>query len=251
MRILTALLIASCLLRTAPAQAQTLFELLRDFRAARGLPALAWDTRLAAAAQNQADWMAANGVCCDHNQGGSSSASGRARAAGFSGGWISEIIYLGGSRSDAFNWWQGSGIHLRELTKNRGGHVGAAIAPAGRNLAAFVIVFGWNGGAAAASSGGVSGSPAQQPDYVLGLDEYGNIKHEVQPGDDLGTIAWRYYGYDWDVLPTIRALNNRTQDEDGLLAPGRYPADSAQSRHFHARAQRHGDAARRNTSGER
>ncbi|MCY4465744.1 MAG: CAP domain-containing protein [Chloroflexi bacterium] len=213
-----ALLIACLVLWTLPARAQTLFSMVNDFRAARGLPTLTWDTRLAAAAQNQANWMAANNSCCDHNQAGASTALSRANAQGYSAPFITEIIYLGGSRSDALNFWQRSPIHLRELTRPSGGQFGIAIASGSRNRSAFVIVFGWTGGSG--GSGGASGGPAQQPAYVVGLDEFGNIKHEVQPGDDLGTIAWRYYGYNWDIIPTIRALNNRTQDQDGLLAPG-------------------------------
>ncbi len=215
---LTALLIACLLLVTRPVAAQTLQAMLNNFRAARGLPTLTRDARLAAAAQNQANWMAANNSCCDHSQGGTSSARGRANAQGYSASLVTEIIYLGGSAADAIAWWQTSPIHLRELTRPSSGQVGIASASSNRNRIAWVIVFGWNSGAT--SSAGGNNSPAQQPAYVLGLDEYGNIKHEVQPGDDLGTIAWRYYGYNWDVIPTIRALNNRTQAEDGLLAPG-------------------------------
>ena len=221
MRRLAVSLIACLLLGTGLVEAQTLFGMVNDFRAARGLPTLTWDGRLAAAANNQANWMAANSNCCDHNQGGKSSALARVTAQGYSAPFVTEIIYLGGSRSHAMTWWQGSPTHLRELTRPSGGQMGAAIAPSRNNKSAFVIVFGWTGGggSAASGSGGVN-TPAQQPAYVVGLDEYGNIQHEVQPGDDLGTIAWRYYGYNWDVIPTIRALNNRTQDEDGLLAPG-------------------------------
>ena len=212
------LLIIVCLaLWALPVRAQSLLAMVNNFRAARGLPTLTWDARLAAAAQNQASWMAANSKCCDHSQGGTSTALSRANRSGYSAPLITEIIYLGGSAADALAWWQTSAIHLRELTRPTGGQAGIA-SVSGNNRTAHVVVFGWTGGSG--NSGGTSGEPAQQPAYVVGLDEFGNIKHEVQPGDDLGTIAWRYYGYNWDVIPTIRALNNRTQAEDGLLAPG-------------------------------
>ncbi len=212
------LLIIVCLaLWTLPVRAQSLLAMVNNFRAVRGLPGLSLDSRLTAAAQNQASWMAANNQCCDHSQGGTSTVSSRANRFGYSAPLITEIIYLGGSAADALAWWQTSAIHLRELTRPTGGHAGIA-SISSNNRTAHVVVFGWTGGSG--NSGGTSGEPAQQPAYVVGLDEFGNIKHEVQPGDDLGTIAWRYYGYNWDVIPTIRALNNRTQAEDGLLAPG-------------------------------
>ncbi|MCY4147682.1 MAG: CAP domain-containing protein [Chloroflexi bacterium] len=208
------LLIACFALWRLPAQAQSLLSLVNNFRAARGLPGLSLDARLTAAAQNQASWMAANSQCCDHSQGGASTARSRANRFGYSAPLITEIIYLGGSSGDAFAWWQTSAIHTRELMRPSGGQAGIA-SVSGNNQTAHVVVFGWTGG-----SGSASGGAAQQPAYVVGLDEFGHIKHEVQPGDDLGTIAWRYYGYNWDILPTIRALNNRTQSEDRLLAPG-------------------------------
>ena len=212
-----ALLFACLALWTPPARAQSLLATVNNFRAARGLPGLSLDSRLTAAAQNQASWMAANNQCCDHSQGGTSSVLSRANRLGYSAPLITEIIYLGGSAADALAWWQTSAVHLRELTRPTGGQAGIA-SISGNNRTAHVVVFGWTGGGG--NSGGTSGAPARQPAYVVGLDEFGNIKHEVQPGDDLGTIAWRYYGYNWDVIPTIRALNNRTQAEDGLLAPG-------------------------------
>lgn len=213
-----ALLITCLALWTLPARAQSLLSMVNNFRAARGLPGLSLDARLTAAAQNQASWMAANSQCCDHSQSGTSTALSRANRFGYSAPLITEIIYLGGSATDAMNWWQTSAIHLREMTRPTGGHAGIASVGGHNNQTAHVVVFGWTG--SGGNSGGTSGGPARQPSYVVGLDEFGNIQHEVQPGDDLGTIAWRYYGYNWDVLPTIRALNNRTQAEDGLLAPG-------------------------------
>ncbi len=212
------LLIVCLALWTLPVRAQSLLAMVNNFRAARGLPGLSLDSRLTAAAQNQASWMAVNSQCCDHSQGGTSTALSRANRFGYSAPLITEIIYLGGSAADAMNWWQTSGPHTRELTRPTGGHAGIASVSGNNNQTAHVVVFGWTGNSG--NGGGASGGPAQQPAYVVGLDEFGNIKHEVQPGDDLGTIAWRYYGYNWDVLPTIRALNNRTQAEDGLLAPG-------------------------------
>ena len=58
-----------------------------------------------------------------------------------------------------------------------------------------------------------------QRSYVLGLDEFGNIKHEVQPGHTMGDIAL-IYGYTWDDIPAMLALNNLTWDDIRYLQPG-------------------------------
>ena len=51
------------------------------------------------------------------------------------------------------------------------------------------------------------------PIYVVGQDEHGNIMHEVQPGDTLGDIAL-IYGYTWDDLPAMMALNGISDVHD-------------------------------------
>ena len=77
-------------------------------------------------------------------------------------------------------------------------------------------------GCASSGSGVSSGGDApanRQRSYVLGLDEFGNIKHEVQPGHTMGDIAL-IYGYTWDDIPAMLALNNMTRDDIRYLQPG-------------------------------
>ena len=69
------------------------------------------------------------------------------------------------------------------------------------------------------ASGSQSASPAQ-PAFVLGLDERGNIRHEVQPGHTIGDIAL-IYGYTWDDIPAMLALNEMSWEEIRWLQPGR------------------------------
>jgi hypothetical protein len=54
---------------------------------------------------------------------------------------------------------------------------------------------------------------------VLGVDEHGNIMHEIQPGETLGDIAL-IYGYTWNDIPTMLTLNGLTQDDIRKLEPG-------------------------------
>ena len=54
---------------------------------------------------------------------------------------------------------------------------------------------------------------------MLGLDEDGNIKHEVLPGHTIGDIAL-FYGYTWEDIPAMLELNGLTQDDIRALQPG-------------------------------
>ena len=101
--------------------------------------------------------------------------------------------------------------------------IGIGSATAGGRTA-FVLVFGNSQGRLSQAAGsGVSSSgntaPVHQRSFVLGQDEYGNIKHEVQPGHTIGDIAL-IYGYTWDDIPAMLALNGMTWDDIRYLQPG-------------------------------
>ena len=70
-----------------------------------------------------------------------------------------------------------------------------------------------------AGAGAGSTAAAGPPAYVLGLDEVGNIRHEIQPGQDLGTIAL-IYGYTWDDIPYMLEINGMSWEDIRLLQPG-------------------------------
>jgi hypothetical protein len=102
------------------------------------------------------------------------------------------------------------------LVNTRYKEIGIATAYSGSS--SYVLVFGNPGGPDFAPAGGGSNSSAgnQQPDYVVGLDEHGNIKHQIQDGDTLGQIAL-IYGYTWGDIPGILGLNGLTEaDYRGL-----------------------------------
>ena len=89
---------------------------------------------------------------------------------------------------------------------------------------AYVLVFGHNAARGLSQTGGSAASGAAaasagQPAYILGLDEVGNIRHEVQPGHTMGDIAL-IYGYTWDDIPAMLELNGMSADDIRYLQPG-------------------------------
>jgi hypothetical protein len=197
---------------------------INGLRGSLGLHHYSLNSALNAAAQNHAAWMANTGQV-SHTQPDGSTPSTRAVRAGYSSSWVSENIYMGSSATVATAWqfWVNSAIHYRGLTSanNRDIGIAAVSGPAGT---AYVLVFGNPGGAAAAPpirTGGSGASAARSgpPPYVVGVDNFGNIMHEIQPEHTLGHIAF-LYGYDWDDLQRIRDLNELTEEEGRMLPIG-------------------------------
>lgn len=197
---------------------------INNLRAAQGLRAYSTHPALTAAAGNHARWMAENNRV-SHFQFDGSGVRTRAPNAGFPSSWVGENIYLGsGARSDAaWNWWLNSPAHYAGLVSPNYDKIGIGSATAGGRTA-YVLVFGNSQGrilqsGGSASNGGTGGAVSIQPSYVLGRDEYGNIKHEVQPGHTIGDIAL-IYGYTWDDIPAMLELNGMTWDDIRYLQPG-------------------------------
>lgn len=210
----------------AAAQDATSFLLARanNLRAAQGLPAYSIHPSLTAAASDHARWMAENNRV-SHFQSDGAGVRTRAPNAGFPSSWVGENIYLGSSAGPdtAWNWWLNSPVHYAGLVSPNYDMIGIGSATAAGRTA-FVLVFGNSRGrlSQADGSGASSGGQAaanRQRSYVLGRDESGNIKHEVQPGHTMGDIAL-IYGYTWDDIPAMLALNNMTWDDIRYLQPG-------------------------------
>ena len=227
--------IALCLLfgvgiKPEPAQAQDtvgyLLAQINGLRVSLGVPPYALNSTLSAAAQNQANWMAQTEQV-SHTQTNGSTPSSRAAAAGYASSWVSENIYMGtnGTAETAWVWWLNSPIHYRGITSTNYTEIGIASGSTDR-MRSFVLVFGnptgWQSAPASISSsaGGNSASAGGGlPPYVVGLDNRGNIMHEIQPGHTLGEIAL-IYGYTWDDLQYIRDLNHMTEEEGRSLDVG-------------------------------
>jgi uncharacterized protein YkwD len=231
MPILT-LIIFGAVLTTTRAQDVTsdLLGRVNSLRASLGLPPYTINGALAAAAENQAQWMATTGEV-SHVQADGSRPRDRARAAGYDSPWISENIYAGrmSSTETAWDFWINSPIHYASLTNTTYSEIGIASATGATK--SYVLVFGAppdrlpyrpaaqsGSGASGSSDGGGQAAPPP-PSFVVGLDSTGNIMHEVQPGDTLGDIAL-IYGYTWDVIPTMLAINGMSDADIRVLKQG-------------------------------
>ena len=218
--------LASPPLLQAQDEAGTLYARVNALRASVGRAAYSYNGALAAAAQDQAQWMAQTGAV-SHTRPDGSGPRTRALNAGYPSTMVGENIYIGGLANvdNAWEFWINSPVHYNGMIDTRYNDIGVGVAH-GSAGAAYVLVFGnaggppppppASGGGGSASGGGGSASPPVQqapPAYVLGLDARGNIMHEVQPGDTLGDIAV-IYGYSWDDLPAMMALNGVTDVRD-------------------------------------
>ncbi|MCL4248748.1 MAG: CAP domain-containing protein, partial [Anaerolineae bacterium] len=194
---------------------------INALRATVGRAPYSLNSALSAAAQDQAQWMASTGTV-SHTRPDGSGPRTRALNAGYPSSDVSENIYGGtlATAGNAWTFWVNSDIHYRGLVNDRYRDVGIGVGQSTWGNT-FVLVFGNPGGGtapiaiAASGSGGngQSGGPPPQPAYVVGIDESGNILHEVQPGDTLGDILL-IYGYTWDMLPYIESINGITDVRD-------------------------------------
>jgi hypothetical protein len=224
-------LVLLCLLAvtTAPSQAQDvagdLLGRINGLRASLGLAPYTLNGALNAAAQDHAQWMA-TALSISHTRPDGSTPTSRAAAAGYPSSFVSENIYggTGAGVNDAWTFWVNSPIHYRGMTN--AGYTEIGIGYAVGAYRTYVLVFGSQsspyipsagGGGGGGNSGG--GRPSAPPSFVVGVDNYGNIMHEIQPGHDLGQIAL-IYGYTWDDIPYMLELNNMTSDNIRLLPVG-------------------------------
>lgn len=219
------MLIAIIGLGTAQAQdaASDLFNRVNGLRASLGLAPYRLNSALAAAAQDHAQWMAATGQVT-HTRSDGSTPRTRAAAYGYSSSWVSENIYMGGlaTADDAWNFWLNSAIHYAGMTNRQYQEIGVGVA-SGPEGQAFVLVFGNPGPPPAPANNpntsNNAAAPPSQPSFVVGVDERGNIMHEIQPGDTLGDIAL-IYGYTWDDIPYMLSLNHLTEEDARFLEVG-------------------------------
>ena len=226
LRILTLAVMFAGLVVSTQAQdaVSDLLGRINGLRGSLGLPGYTLNGSLSAAALNQAQYMANTGQI-SHTQSDGSTPRSRASAAGYTGAWVSENIYAGTSAGviDAWTFWLNSPIHYRGMTNPNYQEIGIASASSswGRS---FVLVFGSPGGAPyvapANTSGGGSGSASSAPpSFVVGLDNHGNIMHEVQPEQTIGDILLTY-GYTWEDLPEFLLLNSKTDADIRRLQIG-------------------------------
>lgn len=198
---------------------------INALRTSKGLPTYNINGALVAAAQSQAQWLVDNNCAIAHTHPDGSNPRSRALAAGYSTGNVGENIYCGGMAgpNNAWTFWVNSGIHYAGLVNTRYKEVGVASA-AGAAGTSFVIVFGDPGGPAYVppaqpGSENEASAPQAPPSYVVGVDVHGNIEHQIQSGDTLGQIAL-IYGYTWNDIPGMLALNGMTEADYRRLKEG-------------------------------
>lgn len=215
----------------APVHAQDvvsdLLGRINNLRANLGLDAYTLQPSLMAAAQSHAQWMA-DTSSVTHVQDNGSRPVDRAQANGYNSSWVSENIYMGGIATvdDAWNFWINSEIHYAGLTSVNYDHIGIGTAQ-GAGGQSFVLVFGNSGsprnlgGDAASSNSNANraNAPAAPPPAIKGNDEFGNIQYELQAGDTLGDVLL-LFGYTWEALPTLMALNSLSDADISNLEIG-------------------------------
>ncbi len=212
----------------APLQAdspQALIDAVNHLRQVNGLEAYQVNAALMQAAQQQADWQAAQGTVTHTGQGGTRPKD-RAAAAGYGGGaaiFVSENI-AGGYRmsaADAVSMWQGDDPHLNTMLGANYREVGAGVAAAGDTVY-YVLLAGYVAGGAPASTipaatvtpntGGGQSTGAEIVTSTPAAD--GSVKHVVQPGDSLWGIAVAYKV----SIAQLMSLNGLTAN--AVLYPG-------------------------------
>lgn len=211
---------------------QDLLLWTNNLRGELGLPRYRWNAQLAHAAQTQASGLAAANRNCRssncHLDDAGNLARDRARIAGYPGERVHENVFAGSDPSAASAWrfWRDSPDHYQNLTSPNNSEIGIGSAQGAGGAYYFVQVFGHNSGAAGgtgassnASSGRAESAPAGPPSYVLGLDEFGNIRHEVQPGQTIGHILL-IYGYTWDKYPYLLEINGMSEADRLNMQPG-------------------------------
>ncbi len=218
-------LLAFLLVGAAPASAQedpaaAVFRLVNDVRASQGLAPFRWNAALAAAAQNQANWMAATGIY-SHTQTNGSTPYSRAVAAGYpAAGYASENI-VGGTRLSPRGgvlWWQNSPVHYNTMVSTFYVEAGVATAT-GQDQNFYVLVVGKPPAPGTAPTNRPRGVNESQPLFITPVQlasprEDGSLVHIVQPGQALWTLA---ASYDVD-LEFLQLVNNL--GEDDFIRPG-------------------------------
>ncbi|MEW5986418.1 MAG: LysM peptidoglycan-binding domain-containing protein [Chloroflexota bacterium] len=198
--------------------AYEIIDLVNQVRGRYGLPPYQINGALMAAAQVQADWLAANGIYSHYWPNGSSPQS-RAAAAGYVGYATENIV--GGTAltpGQGVTWWENSNVHFNTMISPRYMDVGAGFAT-GLDQNFYVLVVGAPSDSPPAVLS-VAGQTTPDENFIVipitlaAPGEDGSIVHTVQTGQTLWAIAARY-----EVSLSDLYLFNNLNDQS-LLRPG-------------------------------
>ena len=196
--------------------ASQVIQLVNGFRAGYGLPPFQVNSALVAAAQNQANYMAANTVFSSHIGAGGSTPQSRANAAGYVG-YVSENIVggTGMTPNRGLVWWENSPVHYNTLVTTRYIEAGTGYATNGSENF-YVLVVGRPSNAPTINTPD-DDSPAPlfiTPIQLAAPSEDGSIIHIMQDGQALWSLAAHY-----DVsIADLMLFNNL--ENDAILHPG-------------------------------
>ncbi len=199
----------------AEAQAGDVLQLVNQVRAEYGLPPLAHNSALAAAAQGHANFISSAGVYSHYGVNGSTWQD-RAEAAGYPG-WAGENL-VGGTGltpQQGVTWWRNSATHFSNMLNPRWTEAGVGLSVGnGQNF--YVMVFGTQN----------EGPPPREEQQVVDVpfivapiqlaapNPDGSIVHTVLEGHTFWAIAARY-----EVsLADLYLFNGLTADS--VLNPG-------------------------------
>ncbi|WP_420642706.1 LysM peptidoglycan-binding domain-containing protein [Candidatus Leptofilum sp.] len=199
-------------------QAQTasaIFQEVNQFRNNNGLVPFQYSNALAAAAQDQANFMAANNIFTSHTGFGGSTPQSRAAAVGYVGR-VSENIVGGTGMTAArgLNWWINSPVHYNTLITSRYQDAGTGFATNG-NENFYVLVVGQPSDAPPPPAADTSPAPLFITPITLAQPkEDGSIVHVVQEGQALWSLAAHY-----DIRLSDLLLFN-SLPPDAIVNPG-------------------------------
>ena len=195
--------------------ASAIFQEVNQFRINNGLVPFQYSSALASAAQNQANYMAANTVFSSHVGAGGSTPQSRANAAGYVGR-VSENIVGGTGMTAArgLTWWVNSPVHYNTLITSRYQEAGTGFATNG-NENFYVLVVGQPSDAPPPPAADDSPEPLFITPITLAQPaEDGSIVHVVLDGQALWSLAAHY-----DV-PLSDLLLFNSLPPDAIVQPG-------------------------------
>ncbi len=212
-------------------EAQRIYDMVNQARIDNGLPPLAHNAQLTAAAQNHVDDVIAHGNWGHYGSDGSTVAMRTARA-GYGSSWVSENWVAAGSPDQAMNWWLNDWIHRVNILTGHWNEIGIGAAPASNGFWIFVTDFGSGDGTAVAAAQALGESAAALVDAgsavaVESVPSTG-LDYTVRSGDTLLGIGLRH-GIEWQDI----ALANDMAESDILSIgqvlhlPGRGGAGAA------------------------
>jgi LysM repeat protein len=203
---------------TTAVQAQSasaIFQEVNQFRLNNGLAPFQYSNALAAAAQNQANFMAANNVFTSHIGAGGSTPQSRAAASGYVGR-VSENIVGGTGMTAArgLTWWVSSPVHYNTLITSRYQEAGTGFSSNG-NENFYVLVVGQPSDAPPPPAADTSPEPLFITPITLAQPgEDGSIVHVVQEGQALWSLAAHY------ELPLSDLLLFNSLPPNAIVQPG-------------------------------